>query len=90
MKKTNQFIITILILLPTSIALSLYGYIGMFNRLLGDSLCSFYYAKRLGLFRSIWYWRITWSGRYSAYAFDWLTAIFLMSTVLFGLRPLFY
>lgn len=53
-------------------ALGMYGYIGIFNRLMGDSLCSYYYAQRLGLFRSIWYWRQTWSGRYSAYGFDWL------------------
>lgn len=58
----------------TVLALGMYAYIGWFNRLLGDSLCSYYYAERLGLLRSIWYWRITWSGRYSAYGFDWLTA----------------
>lgn len=52
-------------------ALGMYGYIGTFNRLMGDSLCSYYFAQRLGLLRSIWYWRIIWSGRYSAYGFDW-------------------
>jgi hypothetical protein len=60
-------------LLPVWVALGLYGYIGSFNRLLGDSLCSYYYAERLGLLRSIWFWRNIWSGRYSAYGFDWLT-----------------
>lgn len=61
-----------LILISILTALGMYGYIGTFNRLMGDSLCSYYYAQRLGLFRSIWYWRRTWSGRYSAYGFDWL------------------
>jgi len=61
-------------LFPVSFVIMLYGYIGTYNRLLGDSLCSYYYAHRLGLFRSIWYWRITWSGRYSAYGFDWLVS----------------
>lgn len=59
-------------LISILVALGVYGYIGIFNRLMGDSLCSYYYAQRLGLFRSIWYWRNMWSGRYSAYGFDWL------------------
>ena len=29
-------------------------------------------AVRFGLLRSIWYWYINWSGRYTAFAFDWL------------------
>lgn len=88
MQKSNHFLTIILVFLPTSIALSIYGYIGTFNRLLGDSLCSFYYADRLGLFRSIWYWRITWSGRYSAYAFDWLTTIFFDEYNIIWFTPL--
>jgi hypothetical protein len=88
MQKSNHFLTTILIFLPTSLALSIYGYIGTFNRLLGDSLCSFYYADRLGLFRSIWFWRITWSGRYSAYAFDWLTTKFFDEYNIIWFTPL--
>lgn len=76
------------ILLPIGFILFLYANIGTYNRLLGDSLCSFYYAERLGLFRSIWYWRITWSGRYSAYAFDWLTTKFFDSQNITWFTPL--
>src|SRR5436190_18375988 len=61
-----------LILIPISVVLFLYGYIGSFNRLIADSFRSFYHAERLGLGRSIWFWWLNWSGRYSAYAFDWL------------------
>lgn len=60
-------------------ALGMYGYIGTFNRLMGDSLCSYYFAQRLGLLRSIWYWRLIWSGRYSAYGFDWVLSSILSS-----------
>ncbi|HCB00813.1 MAG TPA: hypothetical protein DEP19_00375 [Anaerolineae bacterium] len=88
MQKLNYLLTTVLIFLPTSIALSIYAYIGTFNRLLGDSLCSFYYAERLGLFRSIWFWRITWSGRYSAYAFDWLTTKFFDEYNIIWFTPL--
>jgi hypothetical protein len=67
-------IMQLLTLLPPVAVIGLYGYIGIYNRLQGDSFCSFYYAERLGLLRSIWNWRLTWSGRYAAYAFDWLAA----------------
>ena len=40
---------------------------------MADDYCSAYYAIRFGLLRSIWYWYINWSGRYTAFAFDWLT-----------------
>jgi hypothetical protein len=68
----NSLLFIIMTILPVWVALGLYGYIGSFNRLMGDSLCSYYYAERLGLLRSIWFWRNIWSGRYSAYGFDWL------------------
>ena len=64
-------------ILSAGFALMMYGYIGTYNRLMGDSLCSYYYAERLGLLRSIWFWRRIWSGRYSAYGFDWLLTILL-------------
>ena len=63
----------LLILAPIGIVLALYAYIGSFNRLLGDSFCSYTTAERLGLLRSMWFWRISWSGRYTAYAVDWVT-----------------
>jgi hypothetical protein len=78
----------IFILLPIATVLMLYGYIGSFNRLLGDSFCSFHFAERLGLFRSIWFWRIIWSGRYTAYGFDWAVMKILGSDYLFLLVPL--
>lgn len=72
MKSIKNALIYMLIFIPTVVVLCIYGYIGIFNRLIADSFCSYYYADRFGLLRSIWYWRINWSGRYSAYAFDWL------------------
>lgn len=48
-----------------------YIFIGSFSRLLGDDYCSIYFGRRLGLFRSIWFWYITWHGGFSASAVDW-------------------
>ncbi|HLO30599.1 MAG TPA: DUF6056 family protein [Anaerolineales bacterium] len=59
-------------LLPPSVVLGLYIYIGSFNRLLGDDYCTMYMGERLGLLRSIWYWYISWHGGFSASAADWL------------------
>ena len=61
----------IAILLPPSLVLGFYAYIGSFNRMLGDDYCSVYIGRRLGLFRSIWYWYRTWHGGFSASALDW-------------------
>jgi len=72
MTRPKPSIASSILLLPTGITLFLYGYLGSFTRLLADDFCSAYYAGRLGLLRSIWYWYINWSGRYSAYAADWL------------------
>jgi len=60
------------IYLPTSVILGFYMYIGIFNRLLADDYCSIYFGRRLGLFRSVWYWYINWHGGFSASAADWL------------------
>lgn len=57
--------------LPASLVLGFYMYIGVFNRLIADDYCSMYYARRLGLLRSIWYWYITWHGGFSVSATDW-------------------
>ncbi|MGE5375071.1 MAG: DUF6056 family protein [Bacteroidota bacterium] len=51
---------------------TLYAYLGSFTRMLADDFCSIYFADRLGLFRSVWYWYRNWSGRYTAFAADWL------------------
>jgi len=72
MNKTKQLISSYIILLSTGSALVLYGYLGSFTRLLADDYCSAYYAQRLGLLRSIWYWYLNWSGRYTAFGADWL------------------
>ncbi len=90
--------------LPASFVMGFYMYIGTFNRLIADDYCSIYYGRRLGLFRSIWYWYITWHGGFSASAADWflsytgpkllqiLTVITLVAWILiisFTLRQLF-
>jgi len=36
--------------------LAIYAYVGNFTRMLADDFCSIYYADRLGLFRSVYYW----------------------------------
>src|SRR5260221_3880594 len=59
----------------TTLALTGFAYLGNYTRFMADDYCSAYYAQRLGLFRSIWYWYLTWSGRYTAFAFDWLTMV---------------
>ncbi len=59
--------------LPAAL-LALIGYTGSFTRYIADDYCSAYWADRFGLFRSVWHWYITWSGRFSAYAADWFVA----------------
>lgn len=61
-----------------NIGLVSYAYIGNFTRLLADDLCSIYFSDRLGLLRSIWYWYLNWSGRYSSYAADWFILTFAL------------
>lgn len=62
--------------LPTitfaTLALAGFAYLGNYTRFMADDYCSAYYAERFGLLRSVWYWYITWSGRYTAFIFDWL------------------
>lgn len=59
-------------LIPAGAVFLLYLYLGIFTRMIADDFCSAYYARRLGLFRSIWYWYLNWSGRYTAFGADWL------------------
>ena len=68
----SKAIAPFILLLPAGIALFLYGYLGSFTRSMADDFCSAYYAGRLGLLRSIWFWYLNWSGRYSAFAADWI------------------
>ncbi len=57
-------------ILPAAL-LALIGDTGSFTRYIADDYCSADWAQRFGLFRSVWHWYITWSGRFSAYASDW-------------------
>ncbi|HSL44985.1 MAG TPA: DUF6056 family protein [Anaerolineales bacterium] len=50
--------------------LVLHGYLGYFSRYIGDDYCTAFYAHRLGVFRSTWFWYLNWSGRYSASVAD--------------------
>jgi len=63
------------VFLPIAFVFALYMYLGSFNRLLADDYCSIYYAKRLGLFRSIWFWYITWYGAFSDSVSDWFLSV---------------
>ena len=75
MKQENVFAAAGM-LLPTSLVVVFYMYLGIFNRMLSDDYCSMYIGKRLGLLRSIWYWYQTWHGRFSANIADWLLSLF--------------
>lgn len=55
-----------------AISLAGFAYLGSYTRFMADDFCSAFYADRFGLLRSIWYWYLNWSGRYSAFVFDWL------------------
>lgn len=74
--KRQDYLAAIGLLLPSAFVISLYIYIGSFNRMLGDDYCSLYFGQRLGLLRSIWYWYTSWHGGFSASAMDWLISIF--------------
>jgi len=75
------------LLLPSSIALFIYGYLGRFTRFIADDFCSAYYAEELGFVRSIWYWYHTWSGRYSAFGMDWLVLTKLLGMYSINIVP---
>lgn len=64
--------VVLAVLLPSFAILLLHGYLGGHTRLIADDFCSAYFARRLGLLRSIWYWYNNWSGRYTAFGTDWL------------------
>lgn len=51
---------------------ALIAYFGTFTRFIADDYCSAFDGQRLGMFRYIWYWFITWGGRYPAIAADML------------------
>lgn len=51
-------------------ALVLHGYLGSYSRYLADDFCSAASADRFGILRAVWYWYLSWTGRYSASALD--------------------
>ncbi|MCE9645245.1 MAG: DUF6056 family protein [Chloroflexi bacterium] len=63
-------------LVPASFVIILLAYLGSFTQLMADDFCSAYYAERLGIFRSTWYWYITWHGGYSAAIADGFLGLF--------------
>ena len=73
MFEKNRFWSSLPIIAFATAALAGLAYLGGYTRFMADDYCSAYYAIRFGLLRSIWYWYINWSGRYTAFAFDWLT-----------------
>ncbi len=75
MTRKKQFWLPLPIIAFATLALAGFAYLGNYTRFMADDYCSAYYATRFGLLRSIWYWYITWSGRYTAFAFDWLILI---------------
>ena len=64
------------IFLPSGVVLGIHAYLGSFNRFVADDFCSAYFAERLGLLRSVWFWYTAWFGRYSAGAADAILPIF--------------
>ena len=58
----------------------------LYSRYIADDYCSAADASRLGLFRFVWYWFITWGGRLSAVSTDYLLVILGQKYV--GLAPL--
>jgi Family of unknown function (DUF6056) len=73
MSEKNRFWSSLPLIAFATIAVAGLAYLGGHTRFMADDYCSAYYANRFGLLRSIWYWYINWSGRYAAFAFDWLT-----------------
>ena len=71
MNKIKKNFFYLVIFLPTSVALSMFGYLGSFTRFIADDYCSVYYAKGLNLIDSILFSYKTTNGRYSAYGVDW-------------------
>ena len=72
MAETKRLSYTIPIIVFASIALAGIAYLGSYSRFIADDYCSAYYGQKFGLLGSIQYWYDSWSGRYTAFAFDWL------------------
>lgn len=70
--RRNSLLLALLVLLPVVLVLTLRAWLGAYSRFMADDFCSAYDAGRFSLPRYIWYWYITWGGRYSAIASDFL------------------
>lgn len=51
--------------IPPGVAIALHGYLGSFTRLLADDYCTIYFANRLGVLRTAWYWYLNFAGVYA-------------------------
>ena len=76
MKNNRNLLVVLQIFL--GLGLAGYAHLGSYTRMIADDFCSGYHANRLGLLRSVWYWYISWSGRYSAFVADWLVLKFTL------------
>lgn len=56
--------------IPHLIVLFIHTNIATYTRFIADDFCSVYLGERLGMLRYIWFWYITWGGRYTAIAAD--------------------
>jgi len=50
--------------------LLLHADLGTYSRFIADDFCSAGITQRFGVLRSVWYWYLNWTGRYSASALD--------------------
>src|SRR5690349_4971890 len=66
MKFNLKSLLFVISFLFSSTTLVLHGYLRYFTRYMADDFCTAYYAQRLGIFRSTWFWYLNWSGRFSA------------------------
>jgi len=68
--KQSKIWLYLALLLPSAAVLFLHAYNGAYTRFISDDYCSAWFSEQLGILRFIWYWYITWGGRYSAIASD--------------------
>ncbi|MCC6499537.1 MAG: hypothetical protein IT313_04630 [Anaerolineales bacterium] len=54
--------LTFIFAIPPGIAVALHAYLGSFTRLLADDYCTVYFANRLGILRTAWYWYLNFAG----------------------------
>lgn len=59
-------IVTAFVVVSTSLVVGLFAYVGSFSHLMADDYCSIYFAERLGILRSVWFWYTNWHGGFSA------------------------